>query len=141
MQKKSKRKEKSKFQFRSIKNAQFFHLFYYFLIALVFFLVLFPSVQPETLNIEKYSVSNQTIYAPSTKIDEVATNKKKSEAEDNVETQYTFEKEDQQQRTDYVDSIFNTIIEVNKSTTKESNQEDKQINEKLEKLKKRTNTG
>lgn len=49
---------------------------------------MYSNVKPETLDIELFTVSDQTIYAPTTVEDKVETERKQQEAYDSVEDQY-----------------------------------------------------
>lgn len=64
----------------------------YLLLSAIMFGLLFIHVKPESLNLDLFSVSDKTIYAPATVEDQQATESKKQAAEDAVEDQYTLKK-------------------------------------------------
>lgn len=91
MKKKGKGKSSPK-KFRSLKNARSMHVLLYLLLAAIMFGLLFVHVKPESLDLDLFSVSDKTIYAPATVEDQKATKVKKQAAEDAVEDQYTLKK-------------------------------------------------
>lgn len=115
LKKKAKTKSSSK-KWSSFKNARSMHVLLYLLLAAIMFALLFVHVKPETLDLDLFSVSDKTIYAPATVEDQKATEEKKQAAEDAVEDQYTLKKEYTDNRIDLVSSIFDSISEVKKSS-------------------------
>nr|WP_226667430.1 HD family phosphohydrolase [Metabacillus litoralis] len=101
---------------------KFHHLFLYGILAVILFVALYSNVKPETLDIELFTVSEQTIYAPTTVEDKIETERKQQEANDAVEDQYVLKKEITDKQVDLISSIFDTVIEVKKenSNTEES---------------------
>ncbi|XLG15108.1 HD family phosphohydrolase [Bacillus velezensis] len=81
--------------------------------------LLFIHVKPESLNLDLFSVSDKTIYAPATVEDQQATESKKQAAEDAVEDQYTLKKGYTDNRLDLITSIFDSIGEVKKDAEKD----------------------
>ncbi|OAS85030.1 hypothetical protein A6K24_05835 [Metabacillus litoralis] len=96
------------------KNNKFQHVFLYAILAVILFVALYSNVKPETLDVELFTVSDQTIYAPTTVEDKVETQRKEQEAYDAVEDQYVLKKEITEKQVDLISSIFDAIIEVRK---------------------------
>lgn len=125
--KKSKTKKKTKWinsLLEKFKNYKFFHVFLYLIFAVILFVALYSNVKPETLNIELFTDSEETIYAPTTVEDKVETDKKKQEAYDSVEDQYILKKEIKEKQVDLISSIFDALIEVKKEEKLEQDTED-----------------
>ncbi|WP_413465959.1 HD family phosphohydrolase [Metabacillus litoralis] len=122
--KKNLKKEKTKKNKLNLKfnDYKFHHLFLYGILAVILFVALYSNVKPETLDIELFTVSEQTIYAPTTVEDKIETERKQQEANDAVEDQYVLKKEITDKQVDLISSIFDTVIEVKKenSNTEES---------------------
>lgn len=91
----------------------------YLLLSAIMFGLLFIHVKPESLNLDLFSVSDKTIYAPATVEDQQATESKKQAAEDAVEDQYTLKKGYTDNRLDLITSIFDSIGEVKKDAEKD----------------------
>ncbi|MBT2574380.1 HD family phosphohydrolase [Bacillus sp. ISL-51] len=118
MKKKGKSKSGRK-QFRSFRHARSAHVLLYLLLLAIMFGLLFIHVKPESLNLDLFSVSDKTIYAPGTVEDQQATEAKKQAAEDAVEDQYTLKKGYTDNRLDLITSIFDSISEVKQDAEKE----------------------
>lgn len=101
---------------------QSLHLFLYPIIGIIMFSVLFTSVKPDTFHAKLFSVSDQTIYAPVTVVDQEMTEKRKEEAAESVEDQYVLKKEYADNSVDLVESFFDAIGEAS-SADGQSNQE------------------
>lgn len=107
-----------------MKHFRFLHFILYgFLAALLFFL-LFIHVRPETLDLDLFSVSDQTIYSPSTVEDGQATENRKREAVDEVKDQYVMRKDFSDNQVDLVASIFSSIAEVKADRDEQSKNDD-----------------
>ncbi|MCM3412580.1 HD family phosphohydrolase [Metabacillus litoralis] len=106
-----------------LNSYKFLHIFLYSILAVILFVALYSNVKPETLDIELFTVSDQTIYAPTTVEDKVETERKQQEAYDSVEDQYVLKKEISEKQVDLVSSIFDTVIEVRKEEEKEKEKE------------------
>ncbi|MCM3161827.1 HD family phosphohydrolase [Metabacillus litoralis] len=121
-----------------LNSYKFLHIFLYSILAVILFVALYSNVKPETLDIELFTVSDQTIYAPTTVEDKVETERKQQEAYDSVEDQYVLKKEISEKQVDLVSSIFDTVIEVRKEEEKEKGNEEgastTTSNEKVEKI-------
>lgn len=107
-------KQKSNQLIEKLNNYKFLHVFLYAILAVVLYVALYSNVKPETLDIELFTVSDQTIYAPTTVEDKVETERKQQEAYDSVEDQYILKKEISEKQVDLISSIFDTITEVRK---------------------------
>ncbi|MDG3043335.1 hypothetical protein OE903_02265 [Bacillus sp. B6(2022)] len=75
-----------------MERSRYLNVLLYAGLAAILFVVLFFHVKPESLDLDLFSVSEQTIYSPSTVDDQEATEEKKQEATDQVEDQYTLKK-------------------------------------------------
>ncbi|MFV2049028.1 HD family phosphohydrolase [Metabacillus sp. YM-086] len=119
-----------------LNSYKFLHIFLYSILAVILFVALYSNVKPETLDIELFTVSDQTIYAPTTVEDKVETERKQQEAYDSVEDQYVLKKEISEKQVDLVSSIFDTVIEVRKEEEKgnEEGVSTTTSNEKVEKI-------
>ncbi|PGT82896.1 MULTISPECIES: HD family phosphohydrolase [Bacillaceae] len=119
-----------------LNSYKFLHIFLYSILAVILFVALYSNVKPETLDIELFTVSDQTIYAPTTVEDKVETERKQQEAYDSVEDQYVLKKEISEKQVDLVSSIFDTVIEVRKEEEKgnEEGASTTTSNEKVEKI-------
>lgn len=137
--KKDKKRSTSHHLFRQLKKYRFLHVFLYFVLGAVIFAALYSNVKPETLDVELFSLSDQTIYAPITVEDTVETERKQKEAYDSVEDQYVLRKEITDKQVDLVSSIFDTIMEVNGESLS-SKKEGLTIEGKLKSLQKKLTT-
>ncbi|MED4453445.1 HD family phosphohydrolase [Metabacillus fastidiosus] len=120
-------RSKSHHLFRQLREYRFLNIFLYFILGAVIFAALYSNIKPETLDVELFSLSDQTIYAPITVEDKIETERKQQEAYDSVEDQYVLRREITDKQVDLVSSIFDTIIEVNE----ESNSNEKGKNKTL----------
>ncbi|WP_418937025.1 HD family phosphohydrolase [Metabacillus fastidiosus] len=120
-------RSKSHHLFRQLREYRFLNIFLYFILGAVIFAALYSNIKPETIDVELFSLSDQTIYAPITVEDKIETERKQQEAYDSVEDQYVLRREITDKQVDLVSSIFDTIIEVNE----ESNSAEKEKNKTL----------
>ncbi|KKI88568.1 membrane protein [Bacillus sp. SA1-12] len=121
--KKKTEKQKPKQFIEKLNNYKFLHVFLYAILAVILFVSLYSNVKPETLDIELFTVSDETIYSPTTVDDKVETDRKKQEAYDSVEDQYVLKKEISEKQVDLISSIFDAIIEVHQEEEAEKNAE------------------
>lgn len=105
-----------------LNNYRFLHLFLYSILAVILFVALYSNVKPETLDIELFTVSDQTIYAPTTVEDKVETERKQQEAYNSVEDQYVLKKEITENQVDLISSIFDTVFEVRQEEVTEKDE-------------------
>ncbi|MBU8788381.1 HDIG domain-containing protein [Bacillus glycinifermentans] len=112
--KKKKRNEKDRLI--RVKNGRSLPVLLYAAISALMFVLLFFHVRPQSLDLDLFSISDNTIYAPATVEDQKATAVKKQEAREEVHDQYTLKKEYSDNRVDLVSSIFDTIKEVKKES-------------------------
>ncbi|KAB7670128.1 HD family phosphohydrolase [Bacillus sp. B1-b2] len=107
----------------------FLNILLFLLIGLVLFLTMYGNVKPEQLNVELFSVADQTVRSPITIEDKVSTEKKKNDAINQVQDVYVVNKEIAQNRVDLIASIFDSVTEVN-------NEEEKKLEEERVKAEK-----
>jgi len=116
------------------KEYRFLYVFLYAVLAVVLFVALYSNVKPETLDIELFTVSDETIYAPATVEDKVETERKRQEAYDSVEDQYVLKKEITEKQVDLISSIFDTVIEVRKEVAANSDSAKPTVEEQVDKV-------
>ncbi len=104
---------------KSLLKVTFFRIILFLLLGVVLFLSLYSNVKPEKLNINLFSIAEQTIRSPITIEDKESTEAKKKDAEDQVTDIYVLNKKISQNRIDLVTSIFDSAIEVNKEIENE----------------------
>lgn len=121
--------------FRSTQHSKKLSWISYILLGAVLFLALMSNVKPDQLHVKMLSISDQTIHSPIKIEDKVTTEKKKREAAQKVEDQYTYQSEWKQNRVDVVNSVFDAIDEVNAETI--DGEQRASSTERLEKLKKK----
>ncbi|WP_243524482.1 HD family phosphohydrolase [Bacillus pseudomycoides] len=128
--------------FRNIQHSNKLSWISYILLGAVLFFALMNNVKPEQLDVKMLSISKQTIHSPIKIEDKVTTDRKKREAAQKVEDQYTYRSEYKQNKVDIVNSVFGAIKEVDGETKSGSPDEQKTISaaERLEKLKKKLPT-
>ncbi len=115
MKKEKKKKNNKKTNvLEKFKNHKFLHAMIYVVLAIIIYAALFSNVKPETLDIEPFTPSKETIYAPTTVVDKEETERKKKEAYDSVEDQYVLDKDISEDQVNLISSIFDAIIEVRK---------------------------
>lgn len=111
---KEKKNNKKTNVLEKFKNHKFLHAMIYVVLAIIIYAALFSNVKPETLDIEPFTPSKETIYAPTTVVDKEETERKKKEAYDSVEDQYVLDKNISEDQVNLISSIFDAIIEVRK---------------------------
>lgn len=84
----------------------------YILLGVILFATLASNVKPDELDINLLSIAKKTIHSPITIEDKATTEKKKREAAQKVEDQYTYRSEYKQNRIDIVNSVFDAVKEV-----------------------------
>ncbi|PGC43769.1 HD family phosphohydrolase [Bacillus pseudomycoides] len=128
--------------FRNIQHSKKLSWISYILLGAVLFFALMNNVKPEQLDVKMLSISKQTIHSPIKIEDKVTTDRKKREAAQKVEDQYTYRSEYKQNKVDIVNSVFLAIEEVEADTKAAGPDEQKRISaaERLEKLKKKLPT-
>ncbi len=127
------------FKIKSLLKLTFFRIVLFLFLGMVLFFSLYSNVKPEKLNIQLFSIAEQTIRSPITIEDKESTEAKKTDAEDQVQDIYVLNKQISQNRIDLVTSIFDSAIEVNEEKLDEQNAEQKESalseNEKLKRFK------
>ncbi|MEY8347839.1 HD family phosphohydrolase [Bacillus cereus] len=128
--------------FRNIQHSKKLSWISYVLLGAVLFFALMNNVKPEQLDVKMLSISKQTIHSPIKIEDKVTTDRKKREAAQKVEDQYTYRSEYKQNKVDIVNSVFDAIEEVETETKAAGPDEQKKISaaERLEKVKKKLPT-
>lgn len=116
-----KTKKKTKFNqlIEKTKNYRFIHISMYVMLAAVLFVSLYSNVKPETVDVELFTYSDQTIIAPTQADDTYETEKKRQEAYDAVEDEYVLRKDYVVNRVEVVTSIFDFVKETNNETADE----------------------
>nr|WP_239094143.1 HD family phosphohydrolase [Bacillus sp. B15-48] len=74
---------------------------------------MYNHVKPEKLDLNLFSIADQTVRSPITVEDKVNTEKKRQEAVDQVQDVYIVKKEYTQNQVDLITSIFDSVTEVN----------------------------
>ncbi|MCM3215334.1 HD family phosphohydrolase [Niallia taxi] len=92
-------------------------LLFLFIGAILFF-SMYSNVKPEKLNVDVFTVANETIRSPITVEDTESTEKKKEENKNQVQDVYVVNKEIAQNRVDLITSIFDSVTEVNNEAEK-----------------------
>ncbi len=87
-----KKKRDGKFRPIRLENGRFLPVILYAALSALMFILLFFHVRPESLDLDLFSISENTIYAPATVEDQKATANKKQEAREEVPDQYTLKK-------------------------------------------------
>lgn len=129
-----KKKRGGKFRLIRLNNGGFLPVILYAALSALMFILLFFHVRPESLDLDLFSISENTIYAPATVEDQKATANKKQEAREEVPDQYTLKKEYSDNRVDLVSSIFDIIKEVKKESA-EKEKKDKQAPSEKDQIK------
>ncbi|WP_243386283.1 HD family phosphohydrolase [Bacillus kexueae] len=106
-----------KIRFRKIQSL---HFGLYPVLSIILFVVLFSNVKPDTFDVKLFTISDQTIYAPATIVDEEMTEQRRDEAAASVEDQYVLNVEFADNSVSMVESIFDQIIEVSKKASENS---------------------
>ncbi|WP_243290714.1 HD family phosphohydrolase [Bacillus sp. FJAT-47783] len=122
--------KKNKKNIRVFNQIKSLHFLLYPVLSVILFVVLFSNVKPDTFDVKLFTVSDQTIYAPTTMVDEEMTKKRRDEAAANVEDQYVLNREFANNSVSMVNSIFETIM-VKKTEVKEENEVNISEDEKL----------
>ncbi|NRG33636.1 HD family phosphohydrolase [Bacillus circulans] len=99
------------------------------LLGVTLFFTLYGNVKPEKLNVQLFSVADQTIRSPITVEDKESTEKKKEEAKNQVQDVYVVNKEIAQNRVDLISSIFDSVTEVNNEVEKQMEEKRKKAEE------------
>ncbi|KEK26233.1 HD family phosphohydrolase [Bacillus gaemokensis] len=137
----SKSQEVSKW-FRNMQHSKKLSWISYILLGAVLFFALMNNVKPEQLDVKMLSISKQTIHSPIKIEDKVTTDKKKREAAQKIEDQYTYRSDYKQNKVDIVNSVFDAIKEVDDQIKAAGPDEQKKVSpaDRLEKLKKKLPT-
>ncbi|MEK4442473.1 MULTISPECIES: HD family phosphohydrolase [Niallia] len=112
-----------------LMNITFFKIILFVLLGVILFFTLYGNVKPEKLNVQLFSVADQTIRSPITVEDKESTEKKKEEAKNQVQDVYVVNKEIAQNRVDLISSIFDSVTEVNNDVEKQLEEKSKKAEE------------
>ena len=98
---------------RNTLDLAFFRVLFFVLIGIVLYAAMYNNVKPEKLDLSLFTVADRTIRSPSTVEDQQSTEKKRREAQDQVQDVYIVKKEYTQNRVDLITSIFESALELN----------------------------
>ncbi|MDZ5470945.1 HD family phosphohydrolase (plasmid) [Bacillus sp. 31A1R] len=98
---------------RTLLDITFFRVLLFVLLGAILYLTMYNNVKPEKLDLKLLTVAERTIRSPITIEDKISTEKKRTEAEEQVSDVYVVKKEIAENRADLITSIFNTAVEVN----------------------------
>ena len=98
---------------KNLLDITVFRVLLLLLLGLILYLSMYSNVKPEKLNMNLFSVAEQTIRSPITIEDKESTDAKKKEAENQVKDVYVVNKTLIQNRIDLITSIFESAIDVN----------------------------
>ncbi|HAQ08696.1 MAG TPA: hypothetical protein DCR24_14745, partial [Bacillus bacterium] len=107
----------------NLLNIKIFRVLLFLLIGAVMYAAMFSNVKPEKLNLELFSVTEQTIRSPITVEDKESTETSRRLAAEQVKDVYRVKKEYAQNRVDLITSIFESAWEVNEEAKEELSQE------------------
>jgi cyclic-di-AMP phosphodiesterase PgpH len=116
----------------NLLNIKIFRVLLFMLIGVVMYAAMYSNVKPEKLNLELFSVAEQTIRSPITIEDKDSTEMSRKEAVEQVKDVYTRKKEYTQNRVDLITSIFGSVSEVNEEAEEELNKKKKDTLENTE---------
>ncbi|MFB6465768.1 HD family phosphohydrolase [Cytobacillus sp. Hz8] len=97
---------------RNLLDITFFRILLFLILGMILYASMYNNVKPEKMNIKLFSVANQTIRSPITIEDKESTERKKKEAEDQIQDVYVLNKEIAENRVDLIKSIFDASTEV-----------------------------
>ncbi|MBP3038908.1 hypothetical protein J9303_05225, partial [Bacillaceae bacterium Marseille-Q3522] len=113
---------------KNLVSSSLFRVLLLLVMGAVLYAVMYNNVKPEKLELNLFSVAEQTVRSPVTIEDKASTDRKKQEALDQVQDVYLLKKEITQNRVDLTASIFDAAYEVNqeiKAELDEANDESK----------------
>jgi len=100
-------------EMKEMLNITFYKAAVFLLVGIVMFALMYSNVKPKQLNIDVFTVAEETIRAPITIEDKYATEQKKKQITEEFSDVYVLKKEVAQNRVDLITSIFDTATEVN----------------------------
>ena len=98
---------------RNLLDITFFRILFFIVLGLVLVGAIYNNVKPEKLELNLFSVAENTIRSPATVEDKESTENKRKEAINQVQPVYALKNEYTQNRVDLITSIFQAAIEVN----------------------------
>jgi cyclic-di-AMP phosphodiesterase PgpH len=102
----------------------FFRVLLYVILGFVLYVAMYSNVKPEKLDLELFTVAEQTVRSPITVEDKLSTERDRKQALQQVDDVFTINLELAQNRIDLIDSIFQSALEVN--------EEAEQLEQKIE---------
>lgn len=106
----------------NLLNIKIFRVLLFLLIGIVMYTAMYSNVKPEKLNLELFSVAEQTIRSPITIEDKESTEASRRDAVEQVKDVYNVKLEYTQNRVDLITSIFGSVSEVNDEAEEKVNQ-------------------
>lgn len=106
----------------NLLNIKIFRVLLFLLIGIVMYTAMYSNVKPEKLNLELFSVAEQTIRSPITIEDKESTEASRRDAVEQVKDVYNVKLEYTQNRVDLITSIFGSVFEVNDEAEEKVNQ-------------------
>ncbi len=108
---------------RALLDIAFFRILLFVGLGAILYFVMLNNVKTEKLHIEEFSIAEETIRSPVTVIDKESTERKKKEAEEQVNDVYVLKKEIGENRVDFIASIFDAAMEVIREADLKSGEE------------------
>lgn len=99
---------------RKLIDITFFRILLFLILGLVLYIAMYSNVKPEKLDLQHFSIAEETIRSPVTVTDKESTDRKKDEAEAQVADVYVVKKEINENRVDLITSIFDAADELSK---------------------------
>lgn len=91
----------------------FFRVLLYVILGFVLYVAMYSNVKPEKLDLQLFTVAEQTVRSPITVEDKLSTDRDRKQASQQVNDVFTINQELAQNRIDLIASIFQSAIEVN----------------------------
>jgi cyclic-di-AMP phosphodiesterase PgpH len=98
---------------RNLLEITFFRVLLYVIVGFVLYFSMYSNIKPEKLDLPLFTVATETVRSPITVEDKLKTERDRKDAADQVEDEFTQNKEIAQNRIDLTASIFQSAIEVN----------------------------
>jgi cyclic-di-AMP phosphodiesterase PgpH len=98
---------------RNLLEITFFRVLLYVIVGFVLYFSMYSNIKPEKLDLPLFTVATETVRSPITVEDKLKTERDRKDAADQVEDEFSQNKEIAQNRIDLTASIFQSAIEVN----------------------------
>lgn len=121
--------QKSLANIKKLLDITFFKVLLFIIVGLFLYGAMYSNVKPEKLDLTLFSISDKTVRSPVTVEDKESTERKRKDAEEQVQDVYTLKKEYTQNRVDLISSIFQSVLDVNEGESTELDKEDKKEEE------------